>query len=106
MYLDDAALRSSLGTIRQRSAAGSILAAHYHEPEASQSQKRLRSLLFSGLGEPQIGLRTQDVMRTEIERAGLRVIEDAGIPEQAARVGADITVNPRVYISRVLVAGA
>jgi methyltransferase (TIGR00027 family) len=105
MYLDDEALRSSLGTIRRRSAQGSILAAHYHEPESSQSQKRLRSLLFSGLGEPQIGLRTQDVMRREIKRAGLRFIEDAGIPEQAARVGATITTNPRVNISRVLVAG-
>jgi methyltransferase (TIGR00027 family) len=104
MYLDDAALRGTLGVVRQRSAPGSTLAAHYHEPEPGRSQSWLRRALFRWLGEPQIGIRTQQAMRSEIERAGLHVVEDAGLPEQAARVAATRIPNARMQISRVLVA--
>jgi methyltransferase (TIGR00027 family) len=104
MYLDDAALRSTLSTVRRLSPPGSELIAHYHEREASASAVLFRTLLLSSLGEPQLGIRAQQVMRAEIERSGFRLIEDAGLAEQAARVGATAPANSSLDISRVLVA--
>jgi methyltransferase (TIGR00027 family) len=104
MYLDDAALRSTLNAVRRLSAPGSTLIAHYFEPEATESAATVRKILFSWLGEPQIGLRTRATMRDEITRAGFRMVEDAGVPEQAARVGASAPNNDRVRVSRISVA--
>jgi methyltransferase (TIGR00027 family) len=104
MYLDDAALRGTLNGIRTLSIPGSTLIAHYHLPEVTRSASGVRKLLFSLLGEPQIGLRTQERMRDEVTRAGFEVIEDAGIAEQAARVGAKPSSDPRIQVSRILIA--
>ena len=104
MYLDDAALRSTLAALRRVSAAGSTLIAHYHEPEATPTASRLRKLIFSWLGEPQIGLRTQQTMHAELTRAGFEVVEDAGIAEQAAKVGSHASANARLTVSRIVVA--
>jgi methyltransferase (TIGR00027 family) len=104
MYLGDAALRSTLGAVRRLSPPGSKLIAHYHEREASASAALFRTLLLASLGEPQIGIRAQQAMRAEIERAGFRLIEDAGLAEQAARVSAPAPAETSLEISRVLVA--
>ena len=104
MYLDDAALRGTLTAIRTLSAPGSRLIAHYHVPEPKPTAAVVRKLLFSWLGEPQIGLRTRARMREEIERAGFELIEDAGVREQALRVGGSPPSDPRVEVSRILVA--
>jgi methyltransferase (TIGR00027 family) len=104
MYLDDAALRGTLAALRSSSAPGSTLIAHYHEPDATQTSRTLRGALFQIIGEPQIGVRPRSVMREEIERAGFHVREDAGPPEQAARVGAPADTHPRIAVSRIIVA--
>jgi methyltransferase (TIGR00027 family) len=104
MYLDDAALRSTLAAIRASSAPDSTLIAHYHEPEATQASRSLRNALFQLLGEPQSGVRSRSAMRDELERAGFQVREDAGPPDQAARVGAPTNTHPRIAISRIIVA--
>jgi methyltransferase (TIGR00027 family) len=104
MYLDDAAFRGTLQAIRRRSAPGSLLLAHYHVPETRATESALRRAYFAWLGEPQLGLRTPETMRAEVERAGFRILEDAGIVEQAARVGGAVPRYPRAYLSRILVA--
>jgi methyltransferase (TIGR00027 family) len=106
MYLDAAALRSTLAAVRRLSAPGSVLAAHYHEPEATPSMSLARKLIFSWMGEQQVGLRSRAVMRDELVRAGFRVVEDAGLPEQAARVGAGdgSAADGRLKVSRIAVA--
>jgi methyltransferase (TIGR00027 family) len=104
MYLDDGAFRGTLSAIHRLSAPGSTLIAHYHLPEAKQSVAAVRKLLFSWIGEPQIGLRTEACMREEITRAGFELLEDAGIAEQAARVGATLSGDVRLRVSRILVA--
>jgi O-methyltransferase involved in polyketide biosynthesis len=104
MYLDDAALRGTLGAIRRRSAAGSRLVAHYHEPDALPRMRPVRKLVFSLLGEPQIGIRTQATMQAELTRAGFEPIEDADLAAQATRVGAPAPTSVRGLISRMLVA--
>jgi methyltransferase (TIGR00027 family) len=108
MYLDDAAMRGTLRELRRLSAAGSTLIAHYHEPAVNQPRAvgLLRRLVLSSLGEPQIGLRSQSTMQDELTSAGWSVLEDAGLPEQAARVGAHAPDKAEVQISRVAVASA
>jgi hypothetical protein len=64
----------------------------------------VRKLLFSWLGEPQVGLRTRQAMRDEIARAGFQLVEDAGIAEQAERVGGTAPTNTKLRVSRILVA--
>ena len=102
MYLDDAALRTTLRSIRRVSAPGSVLLAHYHEP--FRKRGRLRELFFRVLGEPQIGERTRETMRREIEMAGFEVVEDAGLAEQASRVGAPPPADTELRVSRIAVA--
>jgi methyltransferase (TIGR00027 family) len=104
MYLDDAALRGTLAAIRKLSAPGSRLVAHYHEPEGRRRGFMLRRWIFSFLGEPQIGLRTRATMDDELERAGFHVLEDAGLDEQAARVGTKASPHARLRVSRIAVA--
>lgn len=104
MYLDDLALRSTLGEVRELSARGSTLVAHYHEPNASTLVSLLRFAVLSAIGEPQRGLRSRGVMRKEIARAGFRVLEDAGLPEQAARFGIAAPTRPSAQVSRIIVA--
>jgi methyltransferase (TIGR00027 family) len=104
MYLNDAALRGTLRAVRQLSAPGSTLIAHYHERESSATSVAIRKLLLSALGEPQIGIRSRQTMRAEMARAGFEVVEDAGLPEQAARVGARAPTGSDLQISRIIVA--
>ena len=106
MYLDDAALRGTLAVIRELSAAGSTLLAHYHEPEQTAYVAVARRLMFSWLGEPQVGVRKRQTLRDELVRAGFQVIEDAGLSEQAARVGAQLPLNPKLQVSRIMVAAS
>jgi methyltransferase (TIGR00027 family) len=102
MYLADAAVTSTLNAIRERSAPGSTLLLHYHEPSDTRA-RRIRKLVFSLLGEPQIGLRTSAAMRALVERAGFNVRADLGREEQAAMVGATPPENDLARISRILV---
>ena len=104
MYLDDAALRRTLEVVARRSAPGSTLVAHYHEPESTPQHRKPRWLFFLWLGEPQIGLRSRETMAGEIARVGLRIDEDTGIAEQAARVGGTQPTHPSALVSRILVA--
>jgi methyltransferase (TIGR00027 family) len=105
MYLGDQALRGTLAAIRGLSAPGSRLVAHYHEPEAHRPRGSVvRKLLFSLLGEPQIGLRTAATMTRELELKGFRILEDAGLEEQAARVGTQASAHARLRVSRIAVA--
>lgn len=104
MYLADAAFRGTLHAIRRRSAPGSVLLAHYHTPETQAAGKALREAYYAWLGEPQLGLRTPETMRAEIEGAGFRVVEDAGIAEQTARAGGIVPAHRRARLSRILVA--
>lgn len=104
MYLGDDALRRTLADVRALSAPGSTLLAHYHEPEPSVTSSMARRFVFGWLGEPQLGLRTRQTMREELTRAGFAVAEDAGLDEQAARVGAPPPLHTRLRVSRIVVA--
>lgn len=104
MYLGDAALRSTLAVVRAGSAPGSRLLVHYHEGEPRLRARNLRKLMFSLFGEPQIGLRSRQVMRAELTGAGFTLLEDAGLDEQAARVGAAVRAERRLEVSRIMVA--
>lgn len=104
MYLRDAALRDTLGELRALSAPGSTLIAHYHEPSPPTLRGFVKLAVLSVIGEPQHGLRRRDAMHREIERAGFRVLEDAGLPEQAARFGIATPNRPEAQVSRILVA--
>jgi methyltransferase (TIGR00027 family) len=104
MYLDDVALRRTLVSIRNLFSPGSRLLAHYHEPEATKRGSAVRKLLFSWLGEPQIGLRTARQMANEVTRAGFTILEDAGLDEQAARVGTTASKIAPLRVSRIVVA--
>lgn len=106
MYLDDAALGATLEEIRQLSASGSTLIAHYHEPSTSSVRNLLLGVTTLALGEPQKGLRRRQEMREEIERAGFHVQQDAGLPEQAQRVGVSAPTQRGLEVSRILVANA
>jgi O-methyltransferase involved in polyketide biosynthesis len=104
MYLADPAVKSTLGFIRGRSAAGSLLILHYHEPSLSFSSRALRGHALRWLGEPQIGVRSRESMRLLVESAGFLVTEDLGIAEQAAKVRGQAPDNDLARVSRVMVA--
>lgn len=108
MYLDDAALRGTLGAIRRLSAPDSTLLLHYHEPDPQESARGIRAvrqIALKWLGEPQIGLRTPDTIRTELEHAGFTELEDADVCAQASRVGAPVPDGaPPGVRSRIAVA--
>jgi methyltransferase (TIGR00027 family) len=104
LYLDDAAVRGTLDRVRAASAPGSVLLAHYHEPEPDRRGSAVRRIVFDLVGEPQIGLRSRDAMRALVEAAGFHPVEDAGIAEQAARVGGQPTAFRVARVSRILVA--
>ena len=104
MYLDDQALRRTLSELRELSAPGSTLLAHYHEPNRRVARDAVKNVILSVLGEPQRGLRERDIMRAELERAGFHVTEDAGLAEQAARVRATTPNRPGIEVSRIAVA--
>jgi methyltransferase (TIGR00027 family) len=107
MYLQDAALRSTLRTVHQLSAAQSSLIAHYHEPGAAGPNTwgaLQRKLVLGLLGEPQLGLRDRSVMKRELTDARFQVLLDAGVREQAQRVGGDAPDKPETRVSRIALA--
>jgi methyltransferase (TIGR00027 family) len=104
MYLPDVAVTSTLNAVRSRSAAGTVLLLHYHEPSGTSLARTVRGFVFSWIGEPQVGLRRSAEMRGLVERAGFQVQADLGIAEQAARVGAVAPENDLARVSRILVA--
>ena len=101
MYLDDRALRSTLAVVRKRSAPGSRVLVHYHEPPPRHWRA---GWLFERIGEPQVGLRTREVMLRELGQAGFEVLDDAGVHEQAERLGGTAPKHPRMMVSRIAVA--
>jgi methyltransferase (TIGR00027 family) len=103
MYLTDAALRATLRAAAERSAAGSVLLVHYHEPGAERAYGLLR-LALSLLGEPQIGLRTRAAMTAEVARAGFTVEHDTAAADWAARFGANPPVTRIARATRLLAA--
>jgi len=80
MYLTDAALRGTLASIKNLSSPGSLVAAEYREPSEDRDfwQGYLNALL-KRCGEPQIGLRSEQTMRSELEATGFTVISDEGM---------------------------
>jgi methyltransferase (TIGR00027 family) len=106
MYLADAAVSATLDAVRARSAPGSVLVLHYHEPSATGLRRGVRALLLAWIGEPQIGTRPRAAMRALVERAGFVVTTDLGTTEQASQVGALAPDNDLARVSRILVARA
>ncbi|HEY9680603.1 MAG TPA: SAM-dependent methyltransferase [Oculatellaceae cyanobacterium] len=80
MYLSDEAMRSTLAAIARLSPAGSHVAIEYREPTTGNDfWQRYMNALLRRCGEPQIGLRTEESMRLELESAGFKVISDDGM---------------------------
>jgi methyltransferase (TIGR00027 family) len=87
MYLTDDGLRATLSAVAGRFAPRSALIVQYGEPRADKKGNSpifLRPLLFAW-SEPQIGARSREKMKAELERVGLRVASDAGLAEWAQR---------------------
>jgi len=106
MYLDDAALRSTLAAIRAASGPGSVLIAHYYEPPEREGfwRRLLRRSVLSWFGEPWLGVRRQAVMHAELIGAGFQPQDDADTDQQAAAVGAPAPEPTHAGVSRVVVA--
>jgi hypothetical protein len=60
--------------------------------------------LLSVWREPQIGKRTAETMRGEVERAGFHIERDTATPEWALRLGANEPAGPTARLRRLLVA--
>jgi methyltransferase (TIGR00027 family) len=103
MYLTDAGMRSTLGAVAALSAPKSRLIAHYHEPDGVR-RALWRGVLRVVWREPHIGDRTREVMRAEVEQAGLHVASDTGAAEWAERFGARPPATLMVARNRLLVA--
>jgi methyltransferase (TIGR00027 family) len=104
MYLDAHAVDATLAALRRLSAPGSTLLLHYHEREPQVFQRLVRFALMALVGEPHVGLRTREEMHAALQRGGFRVLEDAGVPEQATRVGVRADVPVHLRVSRIVVA--
>ena len=82
MYLTDAALRGTLNSIVKLSPAGSVVVAEYREPTDDKDFWQFyMNALLARCGEPQIGLRTKEIMRGELENAGFIVTSDEGMAD-------------------------
>jgi len=108
MYLADDALRTTLDAIAAASAPASVLVVNYHDqvPLAAQHsrEQKLRELLLSYWGEPQIGLRAPATMLREVSRVGFAVERDTGTTEWAAQVGGQPPAGQTAAVARLLVA--
>jgi methyltransferase (TIGR00027 family) len=104
MYLDDAALRGTLGAIRSASGPDSMLIAHYYEPPLREGffRRLMRRSVLSWFGEPWLGVRRHDVMQHELTQAGFRVWGDADTDQQALAVGAPAPAPTHAGVSRVV----
>jgi methyltransferase (TIGR00027 family) len=82
MYLTDAALRGTLGSIVSLSPGGSLVVAEYREPSSDKDFWQFyMNALLARCGEPQIGLRTKEIMQGELENAGFTVSSDEGMAD-------------------------
>jgi methyltransferase (TIGR00027 family) len=106
MYLTDEAMRRTLDAVAACSAPGSVLLLHYIDrvPPADAGQRRVRRALLGFWREPQIGLRSPEVMRAEVERVGFEVIDDCGALEWAERLGAKRPAGGMAAVFHLLVA--
>jgi methyltransferase (TIGR00027 family) len=104
MYLSDAAMRSTLRAIRERSAPASVLVVHYHEPDQGPRSRIWGWLLSSLWREPQIGLRTRARMIEELTRAGFEVARDTGTVDWATRFGGAPRNSATARVARLAVA--
>jgi methyltransferase (TIGR00027 family) len=104
MYLPDSAVAATLSAVATLSAPGSRLLLHYHTPEAWSGWALVRRLFLWALGEPQIGLRTPDAVASLVRAAGLEVVRDLSVGDQAALVQGTAPMHPSRQVSRILVA--
>jgi methyltransferase (TIGR00027 family) len=89
-YLGIDAMRATLACLVRRSAPDSRLAVTYATPEASSrgpALVRVALVGFRAIGEPLRGLIRPAAMRAELERAGLRVVDDTDPQDWAASFG-------------------
>jgi methyltransferase (TIGR00027 family) len=100
MYLTDEAMRATLRVVSARSAPGSELIVQYN---ARRSHRRGVSTVLRLWGEPQIGIRSREVMAAELAAAGFTVTSDAGIQDTNA-FGADQGARIVVGAKRATVA--
>src|SRR5262249_7473067 len=87
MYLTDGALRAGLDAIAARSAPGSTLLVHYHEPERGM-ERMLNRVMLKLWSEPQIGQRPPAAMHEAVTRAGLALVSDTQPADWARSFGA------------------
>jgi methyltransferase (TIGR00027 family) len=106
LYLDDDALRATLGTVASRSAAKSTLIVEYHDAEARNAYtvySFVRKILLALWAEPQIGARSRHVFRADLTRAGLQIEKEFGVSEWGSTF-AGVTSRPRTRRARLAVA--
>ncbi len=106
LYLASDALRTTLATIAARSAVDSRLIVEYHDSQAPISDRYysfVRKILLALWSEPQIGARSQRLMRADLESAGLRIEKDFCVSEWGAR-SARATPRPGARRARLAVA--
>jgi methyltransferase (TIGR00027 family) len=106
LYLDDDALRATLGALAACSAPTSTLIVEYHDAEAPRGDtvySLVRKILLAHWSEPQIGLRSRPAMRAELEGAGFRIEKDFGVSEWGATF-AGATSRPRTRSARLAIA--
>jgi methyltransferase (TIGR00027 family) len=85
LYLADAEVHETLAVVGERSAPGSTLVVEYHDADAEAAPTlyaRARRVLLRLWSEPQIGRRSQETMRRELESAKLHCERDFAIAEQ------------------------
>lgn len=86
MYLSDEAMRGTLEAIARLSSTGSYVAIEYREPSSGNDfWQRYMNALLRRCGEPQIGLRTEQDMRHELETAGFKIMSDDGMVDWCER---------------------
>jgi methyltransferase (TIGR00027 family) len=88
MYLDAAAVQSTLTVVRDRSAASSRIVVLYHE--RGHLILALVSIIVRLIGEPLKSIFSVDEMRSLLARFGFRVVRDEGIPVLAARISPEL----------------
>jgi methyltransferase (TIGR00027 family) len=108
MYLTDQALRTTLRTISDRSAAGSALILNYHTPSPQKLFRKLaftlRRSFFGLVAEPQIGEHSPQEIAQRVAEVGMRVTQDSGIKEWSQQFHASDPPLPHAYRMRVSVA--
>jgi methyltransferase (TIGR00027 family) len=103
MYLTDDAFRATVAEVAERSAPGSVLVVHYHEPDAESASSGLR-LALTLWREPQVGLRTRDEMQEALAGAGFEVLRDTNPDEWARRFDAQPPASELSHVTRLVTA--